>query len=436
MCKMHPFWNLVLCFILHGTYLLCWSLFVLFQRIIWICNGTQSKVQAAKHPANYHKSTQILRVRSRHFLSPIDFPSLRNFIMTHESFTSPEYVFQNHGVSLYFFTKDYAVFCDSGEGRPLWDASYGEFFRNSAADSSKFLLLMPLSAFQRLANEVGPPELPLIFMSNTMRCGSTLMCHILNRSKQCLVIPEAEVINQLAIEYEKYGNISTPQLQQRCHDAISVLCKHKYTKDKRSIMLKIGGNSNAAIEHFARTFPNAKHIFLYRKLEDVCWSVIRMSNAASSAVLCRTLCKYSADLAAKSMEGMCFPTKHFYGAFTNDQEYGTAAWAASIKIYMDFKNRNFPIDAFRYEDLVRQPHQVMATVFKICFIDEDLVDTCLEVMNVYSQTKAFTRPENLHRFGSHKQEANMETYERILRKFSLPSLNELRILPGTLCCSE
>ena len=52
--------------------------------------------------------------------------TMRDFISTHESFTSPEYVLQDH-ISLFFISGENAVFAECPPGVEAWRSNYGAF---------------------------------------------------------------------------------------------------------------------------------------------------------------------------------------------------------------------------------------------------------------------------------------------------------------------
>ena len=61
----------------------------------------------------------------------------------------------------------------------LWRADYGPFIRWAQLKFCRRLIVVPLSTFHRLAEQIGDPEGELIFLFNTARCGSTLLTQVL-----------------------------------------------------------------------------------------------------------------------------------------------------------------------------------------------------------------------------------------------------------------
>jgi len=67
-------------------------------------------------------------------------------------------------------------------GMHLWCSSYGPFIRWAQLDFCRRLIIVPLSTFHRLADQIGDPKGELIFLFHTTRCGSTLLTQVDHRT--------------------------------------------------------------------------------------------------------------------------------------------------------------------------------------------------------------------------------------------------------------
>jgi len=61
----------------------------------------------------------------------------------------------------------------------LWRGEYGPFMYMAQMKYCRRVIVVPLSAFHRLAEQIGDPDAELIFLFNTTRCGSTLLTQVL-----------------------------------------------------------------------------------------------------------------------------------------------------------------------------------------------------------------------------------------------------------------
>ena len=78
------------------------------------------------------------------------------------------------------------------------------------------LLLVPLTSFHKMADLVGDPASPLVFLANTSRCGSTLLTQMLEFTGQCVTISEPDFIHCLAHRYLECEGQETEQVFYGC----------------------------------------------------------------------------------------------------------------------------------------------------------------------------------------------------------------------------
>jgi len=60
----------------------------------------------------------------------------------------------------------------------LWRGEYGSLIRDAQRKFCRHMIVVPLTTFHRLAEEIGDPQGELIFLFNTARCGSTLLAQV------------------------------------------------------------------------------------------------------------------------------------------------------------------------------------------------------------------------------------------------------------------
>ena len=64
----------------------------------------------------------------------------------------------------------------------LWRGEYGPFMYMAQMKYCRRVIVVPLSAFHRMAEQIGDPDAELIFLFNTTRCGSTLVTQVFANS--------------------------------------------------------------------------------------------------------------------------------------------------------------------------------------------------------------------------------------------------------------
>jgi len=66
-------------------------------------------------------------------------------------------------------------------GMHLWRSDHGPFIRGAQLSHCRRLIVVPLSTFHRLAEQIGDPQGQLVFLYFTVRCGSTLLTQVVHR---------------------------------------------------------------------------------------------------------------------------------------------------------------------------------------------------------------------------------------------------------------
>ena len=139
--------------------------------------GSQS--ERNKAATCYEKSAHILKIVTRGTISLAHHHDESNFIYHHHSFTHPKYILENKNVVLKNVTKDAAIFFVCDKNVDPYDAKIGPFSFGNIFVTARYMVVLPLESFNRLADEAGDPikknnaRITIIHM--TARCGSTLL---------------------------------------------------------------------------------------------------------------------------------------------------------------------------------------------------------------------------------------------------------------------
>ena len=108
------------------SYKILTNLLSLCRNIMWLCNGTSFKLAETKR--DYRTSAHKLHIWSKYYMDILYPVSMTNFILSHEEFVHPEYVFKDT-VTLLQITRDMAIFIESGSDNQLASSpDFGFFF--------------------------------------------------------------------------------------------------------------------------------------------------------------------------------------------------------------------------------------------------------------------------------------------------------------------
>lgn len=100
-----------------------------------------------------------------------------------------------------------------GPNKDVLKHTTGPFMYINQFNLCSELIRMPLESFLRLADEVGDPKAKLVILSNTGRCGSTLLTQLFEDLPQTVAISEPEVL--MAFTHEATFDDEVPDRRQQ-----------------------------------------------------------------------------------------------------------------------------------------------------------------------------------------------------------------------------
>ena len=103
--------------------------------------------------------------------SPMD------FLCMFRTCVRPEYVLRPT-VSLYSITRKEAIFVETPDEVSIFSSDVHPFFLAAQYLSTSKVIKMTIRDFVSLAENIGDPTVPVIWMSNTGRCGGTMLCQV------------------------------------------------------------------------------------------------------------------------------------------------------------------------------------------------------------------------------------------------------------------
>ena len=145
--------------------------------------------------------------------------------------------------------ENFAVFAVvQGPNKDVLKHTTGPFMYINQFKLCSELIRMPIESFLRLAEEIGDPKGKLVILSNTGRCGSTLLTQLFEELPSTVAISEPEVL--MAFTHESKFDSETPKRKQ---EILQVLRHKSLETFFRGI--KVGTNDLGVIfvDHFYLT---------------------------------------------------------------------------------------------------------------------------------------------------------------------------------------
>ena len=365
------------------AYVAARKLFSAIQGVVWLANGTYWGILSTRFRGNYYRSAQLLDIAYRYKLDLVLEPSgPGNFITTHNGFVSPSYVLQDN-VTLYYVTAREAVFVESPEEIDVSHSDYGSFIRVAQFENARRLIKVPISAFHKMAEEIGDPTGELVFVTNTSRCGSTLLSQIFEETGECIGFSEPDSFNAIATYKNQMPQGELDKLIRNC---IRMQCKPFRNRRISAYIIKPTAPSIEAVPMYLRLYPDSKQIFMYREGLKVAQSLVRTSTQMPLLALTLILTKIHPRLSEMSVEAMGLPAKDFKVKLPSPMTFAVYVWALICRKYLDLREKDgYNINAVKYEDLVKHPLESTKAVFKYCNLPDELAEKAIKALNKDSQ---------------------------------------------------
>ena len=166
----------------------------------------------------------------------------------------------------------FAVFAICEKNINVYSHTVGPFFYINQFNHCTHLIRIPLESFVTLGINVGnpPPYTKFVLLSNTGRCGSTLLTQLFEQLPNTVAISEPEVLMEFSQEktFDEFSRTRRDLLLKSC---ISLLFKSasqsKSNKDPNEIdsfVIKPKAHGIYVAQDLNTLYPNIKNLYMYR----------------------------------------------------------------------------------------------------------------------------------------------------------------------------
>ena len=207
--------------ILFPLYLFVWFTFGKIQSLWWRFSGTKEALDLASSPEGYSSSVHVQDIRMRYSLGDLMVGTWWDFITTHKYFSSPEVLLADD-ISLYTMTETKAVFVRTDSSVDVHNSSVSSFQRIAQYRYATQMLTMPLPAFHKFAEDLGNPKTKVLIVSNTARCGSTLLGQMFEATGEGIQLSEPWAFSRPCYFPEKFPS---KEFNRVIINSVRVLCK-------------------------------------------------------------------------------------------------------------------------------------------------------------------------------------------------------------------
>ena len=251
---------------------------------------------------------------------------------------------------------------------------------------------MPLKTLHALAEKLGDPAVPVVWMTSTGRCGSTILCQMFENIPGTLALAEPDA-PQNVIYLRKKKIITQPEYENLLRSTIRVLCKPH--PGINWICIKPTPIGVGMMTDMIKLFPNIKHLFLYRNCRETVSSwlatilgslpALRVTRMFVDSEMFSSVVPYFRQemhnhTIYKFKDSPDIPIKN-----VNTVSIMTHMWANFMLIARDAMSRDRRILPIKFETLSSAPKETCRRIFDAVGIDRSHLDRAITAFDKDSQ---------------------------------------------------
>ena len=392
---------------------------------VGICDNIINKL-ILKNRNSTGKCAQYGRIvwKRKHF--EMDKTSPADFLCFCYSSVHPDFILRPN-VSLYAVTKEEAIFVETDE-IDIYSSKVHPFFFVAQFLYARNVIKIPITELSSLAENIGDPTVPVIWISNTGRCGGTMLSQVFETVPGTLVIQEPDPPLPLW-NLKQDGILNGAQYDDMLKSSIRLLCKpHQGIK---RICVKPRPQCKVFMADISRLLPNIRQIFMYRNSLNTITSLVGMLH-------CEPFVSVMCSCANSNWFSTIFPyfrqlERYYFTVKLNGYpdvpaDANTACvfaflWSQAMIIARDAISRDPNIIPVKYEDIIARPQEAVKQLFDNLQIDDIYVSHAVTSMERDSQRESVLSRDKV---SSHKKisQNDMIRIDVILRQFNLPLLGK------------
>ena len=347
---------------------------------------------------------------------------------------------------------EYAIFVACAPDVDVHSHQVGPFFYINQFNYCEKLLRLPWRYFVRLMRELRDPEDPLniVLLSNTGRCGSTLLTQLFEKLPATAAISEPEALMPFAADrllftqdFDEHRHLDPedeiPDGEKRreyLRAVIEALCAsiRKQKPGVRHICIKPKAHSIGISHELVSLFPGMRHLYLFRHPLQYVTSLKSVFNSLLHPVIHSTLMRLSIKMNVET-----FLMSHF-----SNLEHPKAKQMLALIEKEDFKKNkiglftalycsnmmsaqaqadelNFNFKVVSYHELIEKDKgpRIMSDVARHCRVDPG-PDIELSPPDFDSQTNSGLSRQHLQNFKTDLTEEEVAEIDRILGLCGFP----------------
>ena len=397
------------------VYCFCWSCACALSFMInmWILTFNKSTENTA----------QLGWVLWRQKFSAFSESSPIDFLCMFRTRVRPEYVLRPT-VSLYAITRKEAIFVETLEGVNIYSSDVLPFLMAAQFLKAIKVIKLCVKDFVKLAEKIGDPTVPVIWMSNTGRCGGTMLCQVFESVPGTLAIHEPDPPFNVHNLHET-NTIKASEYEILLKAMIRIMCKPRQGITR--ICIKPRPQCTLMMTNIRTLELDIRHVFIYRNSLDTLKSWMATMSYDPFPVAIR-LCTDTEWLS--SILPFLRNSLRYYFKSDLPMNATTACvfaymWANQIHFARDTMSHDRRIMLVKYEDILSQSTDVVKQLFECSGVDTRHVARAVVTLSRDSQRgSGISRAKIGDATHCYISEIDRIKCDAILTQFNLPRLGE------------
>ena len=411
---------------------LSYAFYLLFYGLTCVLNCILMGI-TYRSPISDKTSARIGRILWKQKLSVFHMASTMDFICLYLSRADMEYVLKPN-ISLYCVTKDEATFVETDPNINVYSSDENPFFFTAQFTRSEYVIKLPIASFHSLAERIGNPSIPVLWLSNTGRCGSTILCQVFESVPNTLVMAEPDVLWNIFF-LKQSGSATEKDYTYILRSTVRLLCKPQPGIER--IFIKPRAPCLALMTDISAVFPTIKQLFMYRNFQETIFSWIAALKALPYTNVLR-ICANNEALFVVSLPARYMIRHHFICTLREIQEVPlntntiglfTHMWANQILVARDAIKCDQNIRPIKYETMLADPMETCKELFKTAEIDFKHLDVAVTAFKQDSQRGSIlSRDKIRNNYRRKMSKGDRITADTVLTSYKLPRLGENIVL--------
>lgn len=197
-----------------------------------------------------------------------------NFVTEHEDWVDADFILSNDLVTFQGLSATQAWFCVCPQSPYLPSFTFANQYQFAT-----HLVIMDHNTMHRLAKRVGHPKVPVTIINNMGRCGSTMICQMLEQVPGLRVMSEPWCLIY-ALHLFNTGELTTEEYHRIIQSCIKLQCKLEHPEASQ-IAIKLPLLCLSQTGLIKSLLPSLRHVFVFRDTLSSMKSLIKVTAALS-----------------------------------------------------------------------------------------------------------------------------------------------------------